>query len=50
MKKALQLIAALLVAAVFIGTFVFLYFNSRPKPKRYETLESSRQDIVRSTG
>ena len=49
MKKALQLIAALLVAAVFIGTFVFLYLNSRPKPKRYETLESSRQDIVRST-
>ncbi|MBQ7443927.1 MAG: efflux RND transporter periplasmic adaptor subunit [Bacteroidaceae bacterium] len=49
MKKALQLFAALLVAAVFIGTFVFLYLGSRPKEKRYETLETSRQDIVRTT-
>ena len=49
MKKALQLFAALLVAAIFIGTFAFLYINSRPKPKRYETLEPKRQDLVRTT-
>ena len=41
--------AALLVAAIFIGTFAFLYINSRPKPKRYETLEPKRQDLVRTT-
>ena len=49
MKKVFQILAAVLVAAIFIGTFVFLYLNSRPKAKQYETLESTRQDIVRTT-
>ncbi len=42
-------LAALLVALLFIGTFVFLYLNSRPQPDRYETLVPSVRDIRRTT-
>ena len=32
MKKYSKLIMAALIAVVFIGTFVFLYQKSQPKP------------------
>ena len=38
-----------LVAVVFIGTFVFLYLHSRPKPVSYETLEPCVRDLSKST-
>lgn len=49
MKKYSKLIIAALVATVFVGTFVFLYMKSRPKPVQYSELEAVKGDIVRST-
>ena len=49
MKKFFRLFLFALVALVFIGTFVFLYLNSRPKPVRYETLTPAVLDLSKST-
>lgn len=49
MKKVISLTIAALVAIIFIGTFVFLFINSRPKPDRYETLTPSVMDIRKTT-
>ena len=35
MKKYSKLIVAAIVALIFIGTFVFLYEKSQPKPVEY---------------
>ena len=49
MKKFFRLFLFALVALVFIGTFVFLYLNSRPKPVRYETYTPSMRDLSKTT-
>ncbi len=49
MKKAVRIILFALVALIFIGTFVFLYLNSRPKQVRYETLEPTVRDLSKAT-
>ena len=49
MKKFFRLFLFALVAFVFIGTFVFLYLNSRPKPVRYETYVPSMRDLSKTT-
>jgi len=49
MKKAIKYIVAALIAAVLVGTFVFLYKNSKPKEVRYQELTASKQDISRTT-
>lgn len=49
MKKALRIILWSLVALLFIGTFVYLFMNSRPKTESFETLAPSVADIERST-
>ncbi len=49
MKKVFSVIAAVLVALIFIGTFVFLFINSRPKPQHYETLTPAIMDIIKTT-
>ncbi|MBR4533231.1 MAG: efflux RND transporter periplasmic adaptor subunit [Bacteroidaceae bacterium] len=49
MKKFFRLFLFALVAFVFIGTFVFLYLNSRPKPVRYETYTPSMRDLSKTT-
>lgn len=49
MKKVISVIIAVLVALIFLGTFVFLFLNSRPKPDRYETLTPSVMDISKTT-
>ena len=49
MKKAIRLILTALVVALFLGTFVFLYLNSRPKPARYETLTPAVEDLRKTT-
>lgn len=49
MKKYFKLFVAALVAAVFIGTFVFLYINSRPKPVAYEEFQPKTMDIKKTT-
>jgi len=49
MKRAVKYVIFALVAIVFIGTFVYLYKNSRPKVERYEELEPTMGDIRRTT-
>lgn len=49
MKKILKIFLWLLVAAIFIGTFVFLFYNSKPKEVEYDTVTPTTGDIVRST-
>lgn len=49
MKKYLKLFIAALVALVFVGTFVFLWWQSRPQPEVYEEYVAEVKDIVKST-
>ena len=49
MKKVFKYIVVALIAAVLVGTFVFLYKNSKPKEVRYQELTASKQDISRTT-
>ncbi len=49
MKKIVKYIIFALIGLLFIGTFVYLYRNSRPKEDRYETLTPSVKTIERST-
>lgn len=49
MKKFFRIFLFILVAIIFIGTFVFLYLNSRPKPVRYETLTPAVLDLSKTT-
>lgn len=49
MKRVLKYIIFALIAIVFIGTFVFLYADSKPKEKTYEELTVTLADIQRST-
>ena len=49
MKKYFKLFIAALVALVFIGTFVFLWRKSQPKPVVYQELTAQKQDIRRTT-
>ena len=47
MKK---IIAASVVALIFIGTFVFLWIKSRPQPVVYSEFEASYGDLRKTTG
>ena len=49
MKKNLKYILLALVALVFIGTFVALWKNSRPKEIKYEQLEAKVMDIHKTS-
>ena len=49
MKKAFRIIAFVLVALLFIGTFVFLYKKSQPKETEYELLTAKTETIRRTT-
>lgn len=49
MKKFGKYFMIFLVAAVFVGTFVYLFQRSRPKETQYETLEATVKDITHST-
>lgn len=49
MKRFLKICLWVLIASVFVGTLVFLYRNSQPKPVVYDIMESSLQTIERST-
>ena len=49
MKKAVKYIITALIALFVIGTFVFLYKQSRPKEVRYQELEAALMDIQRTT-
>ncbi|MBR6346617.1 MAG: efflux RND transporter periplasmic adaptor subunit [Bacteroidales bacterium] len=49
MKKLGKYIIAVLVAAVFVGTFVYLYRRSRPKEAQYQELEAKIGTITKAT-
>ena len=49
MKKTFKILGIVLVVALFVGTFVFLYQKSRPKAQHFEVIEMKRADIRRST-
>ncbi|MCR5819471.1 MAG: efflux RND transporter periplasmic adaptor subunit [Bacteroidaceae bacterium] len=49
MKKIIRPILILLVVLLFIGTFVFLWWQSRPTPVTFETVIPIRCDIQKTT-
>lgn len=49
MKKIFLILLVLIIAAVFIGTAVFLYQKSQEKPVIYETASAFKTDIVKKT-
>lgn len=49
MKRYFKYIIMALAAVVFIGTFVFLYIKSQPKPVEYNEFEPKQMDIRKTT-
>ena len=49
MKRVVKYIIFALIAVIFIGTFVFLFKNSRPDKIEYQELEAGYADINRTT-
>lgn len=49
MKKFFKILLWVVIAAIFFGTFYFLYKNSTTEPDRYGTVQPSRLDIERTT-
>ena len=49
MKRYFKYIMMALAAVVFIGTFVFVYIKSQPKPVEYNEFEPKQMDIRKTT-
>ena len=49
MKKYLKITLLVVVAAIFIGTFIFLYQKSKPKTTVYETVIPEVADLEKTT-
>ncbi|MDE6173997.1 MAG: efflux RND transporter periplasmic adaptor subunit [Duncaniella sp.] len=49
MKKFLRIFMWCLIAAVFIGTFVYLFMKSRPEQEKFELVSPTTGNIERST-
>ncbi len=49
MKKFLKIFLWIIVAAIVLGTFYFLYRNSQPKEEHYATVTPVTTDIRRTT-
>jgi HlyD family secretion protein len=49
MKKYGKVVIAVLVALIFIGTFVFLWQKSRPQDVKYSTEETTTSDLRKTT-
>ena len=49
MKKYLKITLLVVVAAIFIGTFIFLYQKSTPKTTVYETVTPEIADLEKTT-
>mgnify|MGYP002626833271 CR=1 FL=1 len=49
MKKFIKWVVVALVAAIFVGTFVFLYQKSRPKEMVYDISTVQLKDLEKST-
>ena len=48
MKRIFKYILFALIAIVFLGTFIFLFWNSKPKEVNYQEVTVARADIQRS--
>lgn len=48
MKKTIRIIAIVLMAFIFVGTFVFLWRKSRPEEVRYELLSAVTDNLERT--
>lgn len=49
MKKFFRILMWIIIALIFIGTFVYLFSNSRPKEDNYQLVTPERRDIERTT-
>ncbi len=49
MKKYLKILMWIVIALVFIGTFVYLFLNSRPKEVNYDNISPEMRTIERTT-
>lgn len=49
MKKFMKIAVLVLIAIVFIGTFVFLYQKSQPGKVSYQVLKAETKDLVQTT-
>ena len=49
MKKYLKITLLVVVAAIFIGTFIFLYQKSKPKTTVYETITPEIAELEKTT-
>lgn len=49
MKKFFKIAALVVLALMFLGTFVFLYNKSKPKVKQYETIKPEVTNLEKTT-
>lgn len=49
MKKIIKIAIWIVIAAIFVGTFVFLYLNSKPETTLYEIVAPTTGNIERTT-
>jgi HlyD family secretion protein len=49
MKKALKILAGVIVLSIFVYTIYFLYQKSQAKPVEYETTQPIKTEIIKST-
>ena len=49
MKKFMKIAVLVLIAIVFIGTFIFLYQKSQPEKVSYQVLKAETKDLVQTT-
>ena len=49
MKKALKILAGLVVLSIFVYTIYFLYQKSQAKPIEFETTQALKTEIIKST-
>jgi len=49
MKKALKILAGIIVVSIFVYTIYFLYQKSQAKPVEYETTQALKTEIIKST-
>ena len=49
MKKFIKVGILVLIALIFIGTFVFLYQKSQPKEAQYNIQRVEKTDLVQTT-
>jgi HlyD family secretion protein len=49
MKKVVRILMIVLVAAIFLGTFAYLFKRSQPKAIEYQELTPTQGEVVKST-